>query len=74
MCTEALTCVVEFIFTQTELDRLQAHADVRNIASNRVLEKCGFTHEGTIRRGKMVSRYCDYHIWGFLREELPARQ
>lgn len=74
LCTEALTCVVKFIFTQTELDRLQAHADVRNIASNRVLEKCGFTHEGTIRRGKMVSRYCDYHIWGFLREELPARQ
>lgn len=67
--TEALRAAVEFIFTHTELDRLHATADVRNTASNRVLEKCGFVHEGTIRHGKMVSVYCDYHIWGFLRED-----
>ena len=67
--TEALQAAVEFIFTHTELDRLQATADVRNIASNRVLEKCGFLREGTIRHGKMVSAYCDYHIWGMLRED-----
>ncbi len=41
-------------------------------ASNRVLEKCGFLREGTIRRGKMVSAYCDYHIWGMLREDHAA--
>jgi ribosomal-protein-alanine N-acetyltransferase len=67
--TEALRAAVEFIFTHTELDRLHATADVRNTASNRVLEKCGFVHEGTIRHGKMVSVYCDYHIWGLLRED-----
>ena len=67
--TEALRAAVEFIFTHTELDRLYATADVRNTASNRVLEKCGFVHEGTIRHGKMVSVYCDYHIWGLLRED-----
>lgn len=67
--TEALRAAVEFIFTRTELDRLHATADVRNTASNRVLEKCGFVHEGTIRHGKMVSVYCDYHIWGLLRED-----
>ena len=53
--TEALHAVVDFIFTYTELDRLHATADVRNTASNRVLAKCGFIHEGTIRHGKMVS-------------------
>ena len=67
--TEALRAAVEFIFTHTELDRLHATADVRNTASNRVLEKCGFVHEGTIRHGKMVSVYCDYHIWGLLQED-----
>jgi len=67
--TEALRAAVEFIFTHTELDRLHATADVRNVASNRVLEKCGFVHEGTVRHGKMVSAYCDYHIWGMLRED-----
>ena len=70
--TEALQAAVEFVFTHTELDRLQATADVRNTASNRVLEKCGFLHEGTIRRGKMVSAYCDYNIWGMLREDYDA--
>lgn len=70
---EALAAVVDFIFTHTELDRLHATADVRNIASNRVLEKCGFVREGTVRHGKMVSTYCDYHIWSMLREDFTAR-
>ena len=70
--TEALREAVRFIFTCTELDRLQATADVRNTASNRVLEKCGFVLEGTVRRGKMVSAYCDYNIWGILREDFEA--
>ena len=70
--SEALASAVDFIFTHTELDRLQATADVRNTASNRVLEKCGFVHEGTVRRGKMVSTYCDYNIWGMLRENFEA--
>jgi ribosomal-protein-alanine N-acetyltransferase len=43
---------------------------VRNIGSNRVLEKCGFQLEGTIRHGKMVSSYCDYNIWGLIRDDI----
>ena len=71
--TEALRAAADFIFAHTELDRLHATADVRNIASNRVLEKCGFVHEGTVRHGKMVSVYCDYNIWGMLREDWAQR-
>ena len=33
------------------------------------MEKCGFIKEGTIRQGKMVSVYCDYNIYGLLRED-----
>lgn len=69
IATEALEAAVRFVFEHTELQRLQATADVRNIASCRVLEKCGFQREGTVRQGKMVSVYCDYHIYGLLREE-----
>lgn len=72
--TEALQAAIAFIFESTELDRLHATADVRNTASNHVLEKCGFIHEGTIRQGKMVSTYCDYNIWGMLREDWAARK
>ena len=67
--TEALKEVVRFIFENTELDRLNGNADVRNIASNKVMEKCGFIKEGTVRQGKMVSVYCDYNIYGMLRDD-----
>ena len=70
IATEALMEAVRFLFAETELDRLWATADVRNTASWRVLEKCGFLREGTVRRGKMVSAYCDYHLYGLLREDV----
>ncbi len=67
--SEALKEVIRFVFEKTELDRLNANADTRNVASNRVLEKCGFVKEGTIRSGKMVSVYCDYNVYGMLRAD-----
>lgn len=70
IATESLLAVINFIFTKTEMKRLNANADVRNVASNRVLEKCGFTKEGTVRQGKMVSTYCDYNIYGLLDEDV----
>lgn len=69
ICTEALKHVVDFIFSETELDRLHAEADIENAASNMVLKKCGFTHEGCIRNGKMVSTYCTYNIYGYIRAD-----
>lgn len=68
--TEAINRVIDFVFTQTQMDRLQANVDVRNTASNRALSKCGFVHEGTVRHGKMVSMYCDYNIWGLIRKDV----
>lgn len=72
ICTEAMKRVVDFIFTETQMDRLQGNANVKNTGSNRVLEKSGFQLEGTIRHGKMVSEYCDYNIWGLIREDLDG--
>ena len=40
-----------------------------DIASNKVMEKCGFVKEGTVRQGKMVSVYCNYNIYGMLRDD-----
>ena len=54
------------------MKRLNANADVRNVASNRVLEKCGFTKEGTIRQGKMVSSWCDYHLYAILKSDIAS--
>lgn len=68
--SEALTAAVGFCFSETELQRLWTDVDIRNTASVRVLEKCGFRREGLIRQGKMVSEWCDYYIYGLLRQDI----
>ena len=68
--TESLRAMTEFCFEHTELRRLWTEVDVRNIASCRMLEKCGYTREGLIRQGKMVSTWCDYYIYGILAADI----
>ncbi len=64
--TESLSAMTRFCFENTELQRLWTKVDVRNIASQRILEKCGYTREGLIRQGKMVNTWCDYYVYGIL--------
>lgn len=47
--------------------------DVRNVASWRMLEKCGFVREGMVRQGKMVNTWCDYYLYGLLRSDVEGR-
>lgn len=68
--TEALSAITRFCFENTELQRILTEVDVRNTPSCRILEKCGYTREGLIRQGKMVSTWCDYYIYGILKEDL----
>jgi RimJ/RimL family protein N-acetyltransferase len=68
--TEATELMVDYLFLSKEIARVQAIVDVRNKASQRVLEKAGFQREGTVRdgyfnRGEWRSEY----IYGFLRKE-----
>lgn len=44
--TEAVRAVLEYIFTQTSINRLEASHSVNNPASGKVLEKAGFLYEG----------------------------
>lgn len=68
--TEALSAMTRFCFENTELQRLWAEIDIRNAPSARIFEKCGYTREGLIRQGRMVNTWCDYFIYGILREDL----
>jgi ribosomal-protein-alanine N-acetyltransferase len=68
--TEAVQLMVDYLFLSKDLARIQAIANVRNKASQRVLEKAGFQREGTIRkclfnRGELR----DYYLYSILREE-----
>ncbi len=68
--TEALSAMTGFCFENTKLQRLWTKVDVRNIASWKMLEKCGYTREGLIRQGKMVNTWCDYYIYGMLASDI----
>lgn len=68
--TEALSAMTEFCFENTELKRLWTQVDVRNVASWKMLEKCGYKREGLIRQGKMVNTWCDYYIYGILKTDI----
>lgn len=71
--TEALMAITRFCFEHTELRRLWTEVDVRNVASCRILEKCGYTKEGHIRQGKMVNTWCDYYIYGILSTDMERQ-
>jgi len=68
--TEAIMIMVDYLFLSRELMRVQAMPDVSNIASQRVLEKAGFTKEGIIRKsGFNRGKWCDDCLCSILREE-----
>ena len=68
---EAAGAVIDQAFAKyPQLQRIRAHTDLENASSMRVLEKLGFTHEGTLRSNQFVKgRFCDEVVFGLLREE-----
>ena len=42
--------------------------------SDAVCSLSGFVLEGTIRQGKMVSQYCDYNIWGLIKDDIRQKR
>lgn len=71
--TEGLTAVLTFAFTQMNLNRVDAYTIADNHRSVRLLERLGFTREGT-RRGfswEDDGTFHDSAIYGLLRHEWP---
>jgi [ribosomal protein S5]-alanine N-acetyltransferase len=68
--TEAARAMLRWAFGTLDLNRVQAETDTRNLASARVLEKLGFTREGTLREDCIVNGdVSDSWIFGLLRRE-----
>jgi aminoglycoside 6'-N-acetyltransferase len=47
LATEAVGAIVDRLFDELAVERVQASLDPRNTASARVVERLGFVHEGT---------------------------
>jgi RimJ/RimL family protein N-acetyltransferase len=73
---EALVAVVDYAFGPLGLRRLEADTDPRNLASQRALERLGFTREGLLReRWQVGDEISDTALFGLLaREWVAGRQ
>ena len=68
--TEALQLMIDYLFLHRNIVRIQATANVKNKASQRILEKASFRIEGTMRKFLFVKGvWTDYHLYSILREE-----
>jgi ribosomal-protein-alanine N-acetyltransferase len=68
--TEAVKIMVDYLFSTRNIVRIGSAIHVENTASQKVLEKAGFTSEGTERKGIFVyGKWADLYVYSILREE-----
>lgn len=68
--TEALQVLLEDLFQNSLLERIEARCAVENYGSQRVLEKNGFVKEGRLKGYfKLRGRRIDNYLYGLLRED-----
>ena len=68
--TEAVTAVLNYVFSQTDVHRVEAIIDIHSTESKALLEKLGFTYEGNLRQRYPSDRgFVDEHYYGLLRDE-----
>ena len=67
---EAVQCLIAHAFDALGLRRLDARVDPRNLASNGLLQRLGFTLEGRLRqRSLFKGELVDVNLYGLLRAE-----
>ena len=71
--TEATKAVIAYGFNEMNLHKVQICTKTINAPSKRVIEKCGFTYEGTLRDYfYMNGEYVGRHYFSILRSEYEA--
>lgn len=76
IATAAVKMMLDYLFNVIEVNRIQAAAMPVNTRSKRVLERCGFIHEGTLRQfrnwtGKGI---VDLEMYSVLKSDYDRKQ
>jgi len=67
---EALKAVIDFLFDEVGVQRVDARHDANNPNSGAVMRKCGMKYEGTLRRSDWNNQgICDACWYAILRDE-----
>lgn len=71
--TRAQRLLVEYLFTHTPVNRIEATTEITNLAEQRALEKAGFTREGVLRGGGFRDgAWQDGVLYGIVRDDLKG--
>lgn len=74
LATEANKAVIRYGFEKINLHKVQICHKSTNIPSRRVIEKCGLTHEGTLRDFFYIEgKYVDRLYYSILKKEYLAK-
>ena len=72
--TEAFKKVIDFLFNEVGVNRIEATHDVNNPNSGKVMAKCGLLYEGTRKQGAVnISGICDSVIYGLTKEDYKKK-
>jgi ribosomal-protein-alanine N-acetyltransferase len=68
--TEALVGLINYLFTNSDLIRIEARCRIPNLASARVMEKAGMAFEGILRKSAFAKgEYHDFKMYSIIRDE-----
>ena len=67
---EALKTVMDFLFDEVGVNKIESRHDPRNPNSGAVMRKCGMQYEGTLRQSDWNNQgICDASYYGLLASE-----
>lgn len=68
--TRSTRVLIEYLFSEVGLNRIQIDCNVDNRRSREVAERLGFTFEGVRREVEFLNRrFCDWAVYSLLRSE-----
>lgn len=68
--TEAARAVIDYMFANTDIERISAFCSVENLGSKKVMEKVGMQYEGLLRRYyKTRDGFHDCFLYGIIRSD-----
>ena len=68
--SEALKAVMDFLFDEVKVNRIESRHDPRNPNSGKVMKKCGMKYEGTLRSSDWNNQgICDACYYALLKSE-----
>ncbi|MDI6739387.1 MAG: GNAT family N-acetyltransferase [Candidatus Edwardsbacteria bacterium] len=75
LTTEAVNACIRFGFETMQLNRIEARCMPDNVGSERVMQKCGMSCEGTFRQTMLVKgKYIDLKMYAILRQQYENYQ